>query len=530
MCAARLRVGTCAATCVAMRIALLAAVSSLVIGCGDNDHASKAPVDATPPSPPPSSTSSTSSEWVGFHEEVPLQPSAFHALASGLFGSDAQAGNFTSDSIANGLTISAVADPSTPAQSRITFAFDDGGTPRTLAVVPASYQVGAVFVSTIDVALATMQADEAQQPGSGESFFIQYQVSSAMGGNLSFGVRAGGGVYTLVIDISSPHTSLQTGQLGQAASNAGPYDSIVGTVNFHLTKDEFDYFVDHAYGDGATGNQNFSDFALVPHDWLRLTVTPHVTDGYINVDFQVLLADGTRIDLANAPASINAGDAFRALVDRNMETMLEQETAAKGSSTPWSAPFYYDQPTGGGTVEVLAQGALGVFQIAYAVQSPQHALVDVPFLPWKQVTLPAPDATTCDQLGDPNITLAMQGTFNMTFSASSVIQNNPMGPLTGTIYCSIYHASDVDVSGPKPDAISVQDFTVASADLLATPAPSFVSNVLLDGDYQILCFQDRLGTGNVAMNDPVTLPIGSFPIACNENPVDVEFALLDPEN
>jgi hypothetical protein len=54
--------------------------------------------------------------------------------------------------------------------------------------------------------------------------------------------------------------------------------------------------------------------------------------------------------------------------------------------------------------------------------------------------------------------------------------------------------------------------------------------VILDGDYQILCFQDRTGSGNVAMNDPVTLPIGSFPIACNKNPVAVQFALLDPEN
>ena len=46
---------------------------------------------------------------------------------------------------------------------------------------------------------------------------------------------------------------------------------------FHLTKDDFDYFVDHAYGKDATAAQNFNDFALVPHTWLRLTVTPHLT-------------------------------------------------------------------------------------------------------------------------------------------------------------------------------------------------------------------------------------------------------------
>src|ERR1700689_4045304 len=31
-------------------------------------------------------------EYVGYHNEVPLDPTKFHALASGLFGSDAQGG------------------------------------------------------------------------------------------------------------------------------------------------------------------------------------------------------------------------------------------------------------------------------------------------------------------------------------------------------------------------------------------------------------------------------------------------------
>jgi hypothetical protein len=494
----------------------------LVTACG---HSSETHPDA---GTNPSAVQST--EWVGFHSEVPFKAGDFHALASGLFGTDAQAGHFMSKEVAKGLTISAAADPSTPDQSRITFAFDDGGKARTLALVPASFEVGSLFVSAIDVALAKMQADEAAHPGSGESFFIEYRVSSAMGGNMSLGVRAGAGVYTLVVDITSPKTSLNPGQIGMPVSNAGPSDSVAGTVNFHLSKDEWDYFVDHAYGEGATGNQNFSDFSLVPFTWLRLTVTPQITSGYVDVAFQLLMPDSTRIDVAKAPASINAGDAFGRLVDRSMETMLEQEAATPGSSTPWQVPFYYDQPTGGGVVQVLVQGSKGVFQAAYEVVSPQHPLTDVPFLPWKQVTLPPPTATTCDQLGDPSIMRAMQGTFNITFKASTVIMNNPMGPLTGTLYCSIYHATDVDVTGPKPDAISVQDFTVPNADLASNPAPSFVSNVLLDGNYQVLCFQDRKGTGNPAKYDPVTLPIGSFPIACNKNPITVEFALLDPQD
>src|SRR5262249_43562930 len=115
-------------------------------------------------------------EWVGFHTEVAMAPGDFHALAAGLFGAGAQAGRFTSKEISRGFTLSSAAEPATPTQSRVTFTFDDGGSPRTLAIVPASFEVGTVFVSTIDVALATMQAEEAQSPGSGESWFLQYQV------------------------------------------------------------------------------------------------------------------------------------------------------------------------------------------------------------------------------------------------------------------------------------------------------------------------------------------------------------------
>jgi hypothetical protein len=458
-----------------------------------------------------------------------MAPTDFHALASGLFGADAQAGNFVMKELTPGFTVAGSAETATPTQSRVTFAFDDGGKPRTLAIVPASFQVGTIFVQTLDVALATMMAEEAQKAGSGASWFIQYQVQSPMGGTMSFGVRAGNGVYTLVIDIQSPQTSLIVGNVGMPANNTtgGPVDSVAGTVNFQLTKDDFDYFVDHAYGQGATGSQNFKDFSLVPHTWLRLTVTPDLNDKLINVGFQVLLADNTtRIDLAKAPASILAGDAFHALVDHNMETMLAQEAAKPGSSTPWTAPFFYNQPTGGGVVQVVAQGAAGLFNVAYAVQSPLHPLTDVPFVAWKPVTITPDPPTTCDQQGH---TLAQQGVFQMTFTASSVILNNPKGPLTGTLFCSIFHASDVSVTGPVSGAIALQDFQIPNADLSGANPPMFTSNMLYDGDYQVLCFQDRTGVGMPAMNDPVTLPIGSFPIACDVNPIDIEFALLDPE-
>ncbi len=158
----------------------------------------------------------------------------------------------------------------------------------------------------------------------------------------------------------------------------------------------------------------------------------------------------------------------------------------------------------------------------------------MPFVPYEPVTLDPPDAdvtASCASLGDPNIKLAPAGTFDITFQASSTILNSPelKGPLLGTIYCSVFHASDVNVGGPVPGAVSLQDFTVPNANLQSKTAPTFTTKTLYSGAYQILCFQDLAGNGNASMGDPVTLPIGSFPMECNENPITVEFAILDPQ-
>jgi hypothetical protein len=480
--------------------------------------------------------SAPANEWVNFHVEVPLAAGDFDPLASGLFGAAAQAGKFIDQKVLSpGMFVSSSAETQTPTQTRLTFSFDDGTNPnRVMAVAPASFATGGVFISTVDVAMSTMTAEEAAQPGSSESWLLEYRVSSAMGGKLSFGVRGVLGVYTLVVDVTSPHTGLTAAEIGKPIDTFSPYDTVAGTVNFHLSKDDFDFFVTTAYGAGATSKQNFSDFQLVPHNWLRLTVGPHLAQQFVDVSFDVVTLGGTRVHVANAPASILAGGTFQALVDRNMSTMLTQEAAKVGSSTPWTVPFYYNDPSGGGVVQVIAQGALGVFQIAYSIESPQNALKDVPFVAYEPVTIVVPDASasaSCASGSDPSVMLAPAGTFDITFSASSTILTSPSlkGPLQGTIYCSVFHSSDVNVGGPLPGAVSLQDFTIPNANLSAPPAPTFTTKTLYAGDYQILCFQDLAGTTMVAMGDPVTLPIGSFTMACNKNPVNVEFAILDPQ-
>ena len=478
-------------------------------------------------------------EWVGFHTEVPIAADDFAHVGAGLFGVDAQAGRFLSPrALSAGITLSSEAETAAPDQSRVRLQFDDTGaatgSSRTLALAPASFALGQLFLTATSAAVGKMHAQEQAEPGSGERFFLEYRVTSTQGGTLSLGLRGERDAYTLVVDVASPKTHLAAAQIGQAAAAPGAFDTVAGTVWFHLSRDEFRFFSDHAYGKGATGRQNFRDFHLVPFDWLRLTVEPHLDQKYVEVGFEVVSDDDKRVALAKAPASVLAGAQFQSLVDRNMTAMLTAERDHPGSSSPWKVPFYYDSPESGGVVQVVAEGALGSFQIAYAVESPRHALTDVPFVAYAAVQIGGEDPNaraSCEMLGDPAIALASKGVFALTFSVSGTITASPdlKGPLRGTIYCSVFAATDVTGLGPRDGAMSLVDFQIADADLSSpTPVRYTTTSDLFAGDYQILCFQDLDGDGEASKGDPVTLPIGTYPVACNVNPVDVEFSLLDP--
>jgi hypothetical protein len=273
----------------------------------------------------------------------------------------------------------------------------------------------------------------------------------------------------------------------------------------------------------------------VPHNWLRLTVTPHLTEKYVIVGFKVLATDGTRIPIADAPASVLAGATFQALVDRNMTNMNAQEAAKPGSSFPFQIPFYYNDPTGGGIVQVIVQGTAGIYVVDYAVQSPRHALTEVPFNAYKNVTFTPPDASAsaaCNKQGNPGIILASSGAFDITFTASSVVLNSSSltVPLVGDILCSTYNAADVTVAGPTASAVALQSFAVPGASFeKGAPAPHYLTGNLPAGSYQILCGQDIFHNGNIGGGDPVTLPITPLTLACNLNPVTIQFALLDPQ-
>jgi hypothetical protein len=159
--------------------------------------------------------------------------------------------------------------------------------------------------------------------------------------------------------------------------------------------------------------------------------------------------------------------------------------------------------------------------------------VDVPFVEWPEVVFPPKDPeadAACSELGDPTITLAAQGTLDITFEASPVVRESEQlkGPLVGTIYCSVFRAADVTLVGPNPGAEELDSFNLPAADLDATPRPTHTTKLLLAGDYQTLCYQDLDNNQTDSKGDPVTLPIGGQQVACNKNPVVVEFGLLKP--
>ena len=159
----------------------------------------------------------------------------------------------------------------------------------------------------------------------------------------------------------------------------------------------------------------------------------------------------------------------------------------------------------------------------------------MPFVPYKAVSFPPPnpDATTPCYLQDAGYTQALNGIFQITFSASTAITAHLTAgqQLIGDIGCSIYYSNDVTVDGPNPGAVSLEDFVVPHANLLASTPPTFTTTTsLADGEYQILCAQYVDGNDNNSdEGDPVTLPIGGYTVACGVNPAAVQFAILDPE-
>ncbi|MFN8052009.1 MAG: hypothetical protein U0Q22_11255 [Acidimicrobiales bacterium] len=520
--------------------AVVAVATLLVASACSNDRATDAKVLGTSVSrTADQAASSQPTEYVGMSARIPLDPARPEAVLDRVFGKSADADGSAVIDLGVGLRLRSEPHPATSAERVLTFEMDTSAEPakRVLAVAPVSKANGAVFIEAARAALAKDAEVEATQSTRPEPVRLEYRTKSSKGGSITLSVIDDVGVPpVLEVAANSPVTSLTNGHMNQPATDDAAVESIYGLVWFHVSRDKFDFFVHRAYGLSAGKAQNFSDFELVPHTWLRLTVTPLLDKGRVDVGFEVVTLDGKRVPVAKAPASLVAGEQFMNTVFRGFDTMAAQEAAAPGSSTPWEAPFYYDDPNGGGVVEVIAQGEKGEAKIAYSIESPKTKLHDVDFVPYQgKVVVPkdwnAPDPT-CAKLGTKK---AAAGRFDVAFTASSTVRSTPLkAPLTGPIYGSVYRSADVKITGPLPGTTPVARFSFPDVDSTQGPSKPFLIDTQLDaGSYQILGFMDIDRNADPAApkpdaGDPVFIPIGGFELACERQPVTAEFALTLP--
>jgi hypothetical protein len=500
-----------------------------------------------PPAAAPSETfrpRSTPVEYVGLTVERPFADEAeLLAILDPIFGEAARTGAGHRDlALEPGLFLTVSPDGRTPEQAIVTMEMEtvreDAVGRRIILEVPVSFTYGGVFISAARAALeratAVLAAGDAMRP-----YHLEYHVVSPMGGELTvqtdWAAGASSGVVRFIT--AAPRTSLVAGLVNTPAFGGAPYEQLGGTVWFELSLDEFSFFSNRAYGISSGALQNFNDFRLQPHDWLRLTVTPRLEDEMVDVGFEVITPEGARVPFARAPASVVAGEQFQENVGRMVQNMLDAEAAEAGSARPFEVSFYYDDPEGGGVVSVIAQGRAGIFQIAYTVASPSRPLEDVAFVPYQGAvdipdTLPTP--RTCAEVGSVDAT---SGRFHVRFDASTTVRNSAAltSPLMGNVWGSVYRSTDVTIVGPNEGAEPVASFAFEAVDVREGLSPTTydIPELLAGGEYQILGFMDIDGNADPASpdpdeGDPVFIPIGGYDLRCADEPITVEAALLLP--
>jgi hypothetical protein len=252
------------------------------------------------------------------------------------------------------------------------FDADAGGVRQSEAYVEVavSQQLGQTFKELVKAAMATAALTSAT-PGLAAPWDLWLHAESATGGVVHLDVAGDvNGVFTLSWKLDSPTRQIDAfappGAFGPPG-NAGATEKVGGTVHFPISRDDFKKFVNQAYGYNAP--QRFSDFALIPHTWLHLTVTADATGRVVNVHFDAITTGGARLYVAEAPASSDVGGRFYDETLARMQQMLDEEAKQPGSSKKWGTSFYYADVTKG-VVDVVVKGEKGLFDIAYAVETP----------------------------------------------------------------------------------------------------------------------------------------------------------------
>src|SRR5262249_46380479 len=145
--------------------------------------------------------------------------------------------------------------------------------------------------------------------GLASPWHIYLHAESVTGGTMGVDVAGDANAnYTLSWKLDTP--ARQIDQWGAPAAfgppgSPGGAGEGGGAGGLPVREPTFKFFVNQAYGYNAP--QRFNDFALVPHAWLRLTVTADSTGRVVNVHFDAITTSGARLFVAEAPASTDVG-------------------------------------------------------------------------------------------------------------------------------------------------------------------------------------------------------------------------------
>lgn len=120
---------------------------------------------------------------------------------------------------------------------------------------------------------------------------------------------------------------------------------------------------------------------------------------------------------------------------------------------------------------------------------------------------------------------AATGTVTLTFGVSNGVRMGPTlaDPLVGHVYGDLFLTSDVTITGPTDDAVSVASIDLDGVDLSTdeVSAVSWSSEGIPAGDYTFLGMFDLDGnfeeTHNPDAGDPVTLPNQKFDIVAEQD-------------
>jgi hypothetical protein len=254
------------------------------------------------------------------------------------------------------------------------FEIDGGGTkPReAMAEVALSSALGHTFVALAEAALRTAEATFATL-GFGAPWELTLRIESESGGEVGVTITGDADArFTLAWEIASPDRPIDSWTVPRAfpaegEETKGGREQLRATVHFPITMEDFRQFVDRAYGRDAP--ERFTDFPLLPHSWLHLTVTGEAATPIVLVHFDAITTSGQRLFIAEAPASTDVGGRFVDETLARMQEMLDEEAAQPGSSRPWQTEFYYDDPKTG-LIIVSVRGEHGVFDVAYHLEVP----------------------------------------------------------------------------------------------------------------------------------------------------------------